>query len=81
MPNVASVLKGEISRVARKEVRGETLALKKAGLESCGWCSRFKRWQHGRQAGTVPTRCSLQARDSMHARAANSAPRHRLEGV
>ena len=30
MPNVASVLKGEISRVARREVRGETLALKKA---------------------------------------------------
>ena len=30
MPNVASVLKGEISRVARKEVRGETGALKKA---------------------------------------------------
>jgi DNA-binding transcriptional regulator YiaG len=30
MPNVASVLKGEISRVARKEVRGETLALRKA---------------------------------------------------
>jgi len=30
MPNVASVLKGEISRVSRKEVRGETLALKKA---------------------------------------------------
>ena len=30
MPNVASVLKGEISRVARKEVRGETLSLRKA---------------------------------------------------
>ena len=30
MPNVASVLKSEISRVARKEVRGETVALKKA---------------------------------------------------
>ena len=30
MPNVASVLKGEMSRVARREVRGETLALKKA---------------------------------------------------
>jgi DNA-binding transcriptional regulator YiaG len=30
MPNVASVLKGEIPRVARREVRGETLALKKA---------------------------------------------------
>ena len=30
MPNVASVLKDEISRVARREVRGETLPLKKA---------------------------------------------------
>jgi DNA-binding transcriptional regulator YiaG len=30
MPNVASILKAEISRVARKEVRGETAALKKA---------------------------------------------------
>ena len=30
MPNIASLLKNEISRVSRKEVRGETLALKKA---------------------------------------------------
>jgi DNA-binding XRE family transcriptional regulator len=30
MPNIAALLKSEISRVARKEVRGETLALKKA---------------------------------------------------
>jgi DNA-binding transcriptional regulator YiaG len=30
MPNVASILKSEISRVARKEVRGETLGLKGA---------------------------------------------------
>ena len=30
MTNVASVLKAEISRVARKEVRGETIGLKKA---------------------------------------------------
>jgi hypothetical protein len=30
MPNIASVLKSEISRVARKEVRGETTALKKS---------------------------------------------------
>jgi DNA-binding transcriptional regulator YiaG len=30
MPNVASVLKSEIARVARKEVRGETVPLKKA---------------------------------------------------
>lgn len=30
MPNIASILKGEISRVARKELRAETTALKKA---------------------------------------------------
>jgi hypothetical protein len=30
MPSIASILKSEISRVARKEVRSETLALKKA---------------------------------------------------
>jgi DNA-binding transcriptional regulator YiaG len=30
MPNIASVLKTEISRVARKEVRADTLSLKKA---------------------------------------------------
>jgi DNA-binding transcriptional regulator YiaG len=30
MPNIASILKGEIARVARKEVRSETLQLKKA---------------------------------------------------
>lgn len=30
MPNIASVLKSEISRVARKEVRGETMAMRKA---------------------------------------------------
>jgi DNA-binding transcriptional regulator YiaG len=30
MPNIASLLKAEIARVARKEVRGETAQLKKA---------------------------------------------------
>ena len=30
MPNIASILKEEISRIARKEVRGEVAALKKA---------------------------------------------------
>jgi DNA-binding transcriptional regulator YiaG len=30
MPNIAAILKSEISRVARKEVRAETLILKKA---------------------------------------------------
>ncbi|HVQ02747.1 MAG TPA: hypothetical protein VMT14_04465, partial [Burkholderiaceae bacterium] len=30
MPNIASLLKSEIARVARKEVRGETVHLKRA---------------------------------------------------
>lgn len=33
MPNIASVLKEEIARVARKEVRGETQQLKKASAQ------------------------------------------------
>ncbi len=33
MPNIASVLKEEIARVARKEVRGETDSLKKASSQ------------------------------------------------
>ncbi|WP_093206142.1 DNA-binding transcriptional regulator [Variovorax sp. YR750] len=32
MPNIASILKAEISRVARKEMRAETEALKKASV-------------------------------------------------
>ncbi|WGT62477.1 hypothetical protein QHG62_20835 [Variovorax paradoxus] len=32
MPNVASILKAEISRVARKEVRAEIETLKKASV-------------------------------------------------
>ena len=34
MPNIASILKSEISRVARKEVRGEVLGLRKT-LGAC----------------------------------------------
>ena len=33
MPNIASLLKQEISRVARKELRGETQALKKSSTQ------------------------------------------------
>ena len=43
MPNVASVLKTEISRVARKEVRGETLPLKKAVSASRSEIAALKR--------------------------------------
>jgi DNA-binding transcriptional regulator YiaG len=34
MPNIASVLKEEIARVARKEVRGETQQLKKSSTQA-----------------------------------------------
>lgn len=34
MPNIATVLKQEIARVARKEVRGETQKLKKSSTQS-----------------------------------------------
>jgi len=43
MPNIASILKSEISRVARKEVRGETLGLKKAVSEYRAEIAALKR--------------------------------------
>ena len=33
MPNIAAVLKDEISRIARKEIRSETAVLKKASAQ------------------------------------------------
>ena len=44
MPNIASVLKAEISRVARKEVRGETASLKKAAGIARSDIAALKRW-------------------------------------
>ncbi|MCW5659093.1 MAG: hypothetical protein KIT60_15435 [Burkholderiaceae bacterium] len=43
MPNIASVLKTEIARVARKEVRGETVPLKKAVSAYRSEIARLKR--------------------------------------
>lgn len=43
MPNIASVLKSEISRVARKEVRGEIMALKKAASANRAEIAALKR--------------------------------------
>jgi len=43
MPNIASILKAEISRVARKEVRNETAALKKAVSAYRGDIAQLKR--------------------------------------
>lgn len=43
MPNIASVLKSEIARVARKEVRAETEALKKASAQYRSTIAALKR--------------------------------------
>jgi DNA-binding XRE family transcriptional regulator len=43
MPNIASILKEEISRVARKEVRAETQSLKKSSAHYRGEIAALKR--------------------------------------
>jgi DNA-binding transcriptional regulator YiaG len=43
MPNIATALKQEISRIARREVRGETSALKKAVTTSRAEIAALKR--------------------------------------
>ena len=43
MPNIASVLKSEISRIARKEVRSETQTLKKAVITHRSEIAALKR--------------------------------------
>src|SRR5690349_25035040 len=43
MPNIASILKQEISRVARKEVRRETATLKKTSAAYRGEIASLKR--------------------------------------
>jgi DNA-binding transcriptional regulator YiaG len=43
MPNIATVLKGEISRIARKEVRAETESLKKQSTQHRSQIAALKR--------------------------------------
>jgi len=43
MPNIATVLKGEISRIARKEVRSETESLKKQSTQHRSQIAALKR--------------------------------------
>lgn len=43
MPNIATVFKGEISRIARKEVRAETESLKKQSSQYRGQIAALKR--------------------------------------
>ena len=46
MPNIGTVLKTEISRVSRKEVRGETQALKKSIAQYRSQIADLKRRMH-----------------------------------
>ena len=46
MPNIATILKHEISRVARREVRGETQSLKKAAGAHRAEIAALKRRTH-----------------------------------
>lgn len=43
MPNIATVLKSEIARIARKEVRAETLQIKKQSTNHRGQIASLKR--------------------------------------
>jgi DNA-binding transcriptional regulator YiaG len=66
MPNIGSVLKSEISRVSRKEVRGETQALKKSVSQYRAQIADLKRRmqaleQQVKRLGKVTTRIAPQA--------------------
>lgn len=61
MPNIGSVLKSEISRVSRREVRGETLALRKSVSQYRAQIADLKRRmqaleQQVRRLGKVATK-------------------------
>jgi DNA-binding transcriptional regulator YiaG len=67
MPNIASILKVEISRVARKEVRAETQSLKKQSTQYRGQIAALKRQvtnlekllrKHSKGARAAPARAA-----------------------
>jgi hypothetical protein len=66
MPNIAAVLKNEISRIARKEVRAETESLKKQSTQYRGQIAALKRQVAGLE--------TLLRRQSKGAKAAAAAP-------
>ena len=66
MPNIGTVLKAEISRVARKETRGETQALKKSVSQYRSQIAELKRRmreleQSVRQLGKAAGKASARA--------------------
>ena len=66
MPNIASILKSEISRIARKEVRAETESLKKQSTQYRGQLAALKR--------QVTDLEKLLRKQSKGAKAATAAP-------
>jgi hypothetical protein len=67
MPNIASVLKDEISRISRKEIRRETSSLKKSSTSYRSEIAALKRRvqelerglrRAGRAGGVFLARCS-----------------------
>ena len=69
MPNIGTVLKSEISRVARKELRGETQSLKKSITQYRGQIADLKRRmqaleQQVRKLGKSAGRAAPQEEDS-----------------
>ena len=70
MPNIAAALKAEISRVARKELRAETVALRKAAASQRAEIASLKRRVQELE-GQVKTLARAASRSSP---AASSAP-------
>ncbi|MBI5277798.1 MAG: helix-turn-helix domain-containing protein [Burkholderiales bacterium] len=73
MPNIATVLKGEISRIARKEVRAETETLKKQSSQYRGQIAALKR--------QVADLEKLLRKQSKGVRAAPAAPADETDGT
>jgi DNA-binding transcriptional regulator YiaG len=91
MPNIATVLKSEISRLARKEIKSETAQLKRAVVEYRSQIAALKRRaaaleQQLRHLGKVPARESAISSENEGGQAGSfrfsakglAAHRHRL---
>ena len=73
MPNIASILKAEISRVARKEVRAEIETLKKASVAHRASIAELRR-----QVGALERELRRAAKTATHPATAN-APDDRVD--
>jgi DNA-binding transcriptional regulator YiaG len=82
MPNIAAVLKSEIARVARKEIRVETLSLKKAATAHRSEIAAMKRRTQAleRQVASL-TRRLARAVPSGKAEASGKSPRFSAKGL